>query len=847
MSRAEPVSNVRSTQKERQRSDIAVRVQAWLATDWAAIILLCGLTALVAWYKSSFDMWLARGDNLQYYMPYYNFLGQQLRELNIPGWNPYQFSGTTLAADPQSGWMQFPVMAATVFLDPVPAFKALMTWNVALGVLSTYAFARILGMGKPASLVGAISFGFISLIQFNTACCTIYGNLAPWIPLALLGIELATRTHKRIYLLTGICMAGLALCQMISAWIGQGSYYALIITGSYVLYRTVISPHGEGWTLKRRLLSLLVTGSAVFMSGFALAAASLLPRLDINRYTNLSGGDYDTLGAASGNGWSPPLMFVRLLDPEWTSRRLYIGTVVVMLAVLAPVIARRRYAVPYFTGLTIICLILTLDRTPVHQLFYLLPRFRVLHAHNVSRILGVLYIGPSMLAAASVETLTTMRVRIRTLAIGLIPLLFYAGIELYIRTDNRALPRYVWIWVGLVTLLLVTFLLLRMNRDWRLLKSLRPLIVVLPFVFAFLILIDPLGTEFVESVRGHSNYLVYNSVLNSQSDLEARVRTYTDSEDKQGAGAFLAQARDDQGAPVRYFGYDPAGLRTDDMNGTSYQGQVESPVMRALLVGSRATTIGLQDIQGYNPIQIKRYVDLIQRINGVTLNYHDAWILPSGINSPLLSLLSVDYIIVPSTIPPTDSRPDLSYLRQTYKTVFNNQTVRVLAVPNALPRAWVVHDVRQMPKEEILDALASGSVDPRQTAIVETTAPSLDSVVPNGADNVHFTAYGANSMAMDVNAASDGMLVLSEIYIPGWNAYVDGKKTDVYATDYALRGIALTAGNHHVELRYEPSSLRIGVLISAIASLAAVIVFAFALWTFWRDRRRNRLETGAPS
>ncbi len=844
MSRAEAVPNIRSMPRERPRSEIAATVWSWLATDWAAIVLLCGITALVTWYKSSFDMWLARGDNLQYYMPYYNLLGQQLRDLHIPGWNPYQFSGTTLAADPQSGWMQIPVMAATVFLDPIPAFKVMMTVNVTIGVISTYALGRVLGMGRPASLVGAISFGFITLIQFNTFCCTIYGNLAPWIPVALLGIEIATRTRNRLYFLAGIFVAGLALSQMIAAWIGQGAYYALIITGSYVLYRTVISPQREGLTIKQRLLALGVTAAVLLLITFALGAAALLPRLDINRYTNLAGGNYDALDAASGNGWSLPLLFVRVLDPEWDFRRLYIGTIVVMLALLAPVVARKRFAVPFFTAFSIICLILTLDRTPIHSLFYLLPQFRVLHTHNVSRILGVFYIGPSMLAAASIESLVHMRARSKTLLIALIPLLFYAGIGLYLRANDRMLPGRVWILVGVGTLLLLGLLILRLNHDWPFFKSARHFAVAIPFLFALLILVDPLGMEFIESVRGHSSYPLYDSQLTNQALIEARVQTYTDSADKQGAGGFLAEQEDEQGAPVRYFGYDPAGLRTDDETGSSYQAQVASPVMQALLVGSRATSIGIDDIQGYNPIQIQRYVDLIRQINGVTLNYHDAWILPSGLDSPLLSLLSVDYIVVPSTIPLTDTRPDLSHLRQTHKTVFNNQTVRVLANPNALPRAWIAHNVQQMPKDRILDALVSGSVDPRQTAIIETTAPKFASTPPQGEDQVQFTTYDANHLAMDVNAASDGMLVLSEIYVPGWNAYVDGKKTDVYATDYALRGVALTAGNHHVELRYEPAPLKLGIIISAIAGIAMVIVFALALW-YWRRDRRTR--AGLPS
>lgn len=110
MARAEAVPEVRSTAKAGPRPEVAAVARAWLVTDWAAITILVALTMLVVWNRTSYDMWVSRIDILQAYLPYYSFLGQQLRHLQIPGWNPHQFAGSPFAADPQSGWMQLPVM-----------------------------------------------------------------------------------------------------------------------------------------------------------------------------------------------------------------------------------------------------------------------------------------------------------------------------------------------------------------------------------------------------------------------------------------------------------------------------------------------------------------------------------------------------------------------------------------------------------------------------------------------------------------------------------------------------------------------------------------------------------------
>jgi uncharacterized membrane protein YfhO len=68
-----------------------------------------------------------------------------------------------------------------------------------------------------------------------------------------------------------------------------------------------------------------------------------------------------------------------------------------------------------------------------------------------------------------------------------------------------------------------------------------------------------------------------------------------------------------------------------------------------------------------------------------------------------------------------------------------------------------------------------------------------------------------------VTAAAPALLILSEIYYPAWRAYLDGQPVPVYAVDRALRGVAVPAGEHVVELRYESAPLTIGLVVSALA------------------------------
>ncbi|MDQ3442906.1 MAG: YfhO family protein [Chloroflexota bacterium] len=48
-------------------------------------------------------------------------------------------------------------------------------------------------------------------------------------------------------------------------------------------------------------------------------------------------------------------------------------------------------------------------------------------------------------------------------------------------------------------------------------------------------------------------------------------------------------------------------------------------------------------------------------------------------------------------------------------------------------------------------------------------------------------------------------------------------------TNHALRGVPAPAGEHTIALRYVPESLRIGLWISLLTSITAVIVWAAAI------------------
>ena len=82
---------------------------------------------------------------------------------------------------------------------------------------------------------------------------------------------------------------------------------------------------------------------------------------------------------------------------------------------------------------------------------------------------------------------------------------------------------------------------------------------------------------------------------------------------------------------------------------------------------------------------------------------------------------------------------------------------------------------------------------------------------------------------MDVVTERPGLLVLSEMFYPGWHARVNGKPVEIYKVDGALRGIPAPQGKSRIELDYAPFSIYAGATITALTFLSVLCAW-FLNW-----------------
>ena len=67
-------------------------------------------------------------------------------------------------------------------------------------------------------------------------------------------------------------------------------------------------------------------------------------------------------------------------------------------------------------------------------------------------------------------------------------------------------------------------------------------------------------------------------------------------------------------------------------------------------------------------------------------------------------------------------------------------------------------------------------------------------------------------------------------YKNGWNATIDGKKVDILKVDFALRGLAIRAGKHTIEFKFEPQVVKTGSTISLVSSVGMLLLLVGGIY-----------------
>lgn len=95
-------------------------------------------------------------------------------------------------------------------------------------------------------------------------------------------------------------------------------------------------------------------------------------------------------------------------------------------------------------------------------------------------------------------------------------------------------------------------------------------------------------------------------------------------------------------------------------------------------------------------------------------------------------------------------------------------------------------------------------------------------------DEFYIESWKQDNISGRITVSDDGMLVLSIPNVKGWHIYVDGEPSEIHNANIGFMSVVLTAGEHLIQLKYEPVTFWPGIFISIMASviyLGMIIIY----------------------
>jgi len=765
-------------------------------------------------------------DQVSQFLPWQLFARRWLSAGTLPLWNPYISAGLPFIGNAQSAI--FSPFHLAGYLFPVRLSLTISAiLRLIIACFFTYLFAREIGIGQYGAFLGAVAFSFsgpmIDWLGHPHSAAIV------WLPALLFTTErtLTRKSHSYV-LLCGLVIGTQFLCGH-----PETSFHVMLAWLGYSLYRAVAL---NGWSLTRLIRPLAMLFAAVTM-GILLAAVQLLPFAEALIYSA-------TPAMRARHTAAPPMVRLFLDWREWPA------VVTVFLPRYFGTPLDGSYWYPYtnyieqdmYAGILPLALaigaVLASIRSRAHSLrdqslfFGGLAVFAAGVALRAPLLNGVNFLPLFNLAANG---------RLRLIYVFAVAILAGIGLDQigYPDLPVERWTRRVLISVTLLSLLLIT-------------------VAYLGFVlFRGQVIIS--GWTFIENRWGSDPYLnrpleYYRALVEER--YEKKLALYRPTHIAmynpvlvtlawfalQRFGRRASQAMLPWAAAIITFldlflvgnSFNPTVAPEEMLPTPSVIRflQQDQSVYRVcgtglILYPNIGMVWSLPDVRGYDTVVPNRYMALVNRIEGhYQYHFHSLF---TRADAPLLDLLNVKYLL-------TDQEPG-----EKWELVYKGEgTVRVYRNRNVLPRAFVVYRAEIVENsDKSLERLLDKQFNFREQVILEQPPPnwSEPEQTPATAPEVRFRVYEPNRVILDVRTEADGLLVLTDNYAPGWQAFLDTKPIPIYIADHAFRAVVVPAGQHRVEFVYRPPSFYAGATLSL---LTAISLFAGFIWYTWRRKKPDQ-------
>lgn len=760
-------------------------------------VLTIGFLADVTWlWNDAVVPW----DSKNHFYPMFRFLGEQMSSGAVPLWNPYHFSGHPTAADPQS-LLFSPTMLALAYFAPrasMQLFDAAIMAHLTFGGLGILLLFRRRGWLPLGAILSAAIFilGASASSRLQHTGMILSYSFFPW---ALWALEMALAKRSYLYgFVFGVFAALMAQGR------DQVAYLFCLWLIAALVYEVFRTPHW--FTYLRRRIGLILFMGGVGAILLAIPILLTLQFLGQSNRPNIAFGvaaegslslvNFITLAVPNFFGsldwnydyWGPG--YETITRGDWTDRAinyLFIGTIPTILLVWHGIAGRRLAdpAIRMFAAVLIFTIVYAIGRFS--------PLFEIIFDH----LPGVsLYRRPADATFALQFCLGIVSGYLANQAL-------MHGAPVLSGTSSRNLLLISS--AGLVTALVVAALLFSYKQNH------------LAHSVAALALTTAFGAVAVCALLKISNRTLAMMALIFLGCVELLVRDGASSLNSEPTNIYAPYATL---KPEFKTGLDllQAEIAKSHSNGTYPRVEVlgmNGPWMNASMV------FGFENTVGYNPLRISDY----ERIVGPGDNSGDVSLrhFPAnfrGYSSTLAKMLGLEYVMLDRPLPKLPRH----FPRPIASLIYSTEGMYIYKLRPSIPRAYFAINAKSVDSEAIIDGDAIPDFDHDHEVLIDENSPeklirtySAGVTTTSANSTVAIKTMRANYSVIEVETDQAGLLVLHDIYYPGWRASIDGTPTPIYRANILFRAIEMPKGKHTVRFEYAPFSKE--NLVSALKSL----------------------------
>ncbi len=753
-------------------------------------------------------------DGVTLFVPFFQYTSSQLP--HIPLWDPYIMGGTPYLADMQSQIFS-PFTLPAYILPFWWSWGVIALLKIVVAAMGAYLLGRVMKMGTAGAFLCGVVFGFgLFMVDWIPWPLTSVFPLIPWVLLA------TERLIRRPGVLWASALAALVALQFFGGHPETSVYVVFAILGYFIarmvqrhgkeIVTAVRRGHSRRGTLFRTTRRPVVALVLALVVGTALAAVTIIPFVELLRHSS------DLNVRPRSQVHVPSNDFFAAFLPSYYPgtfkivTAFYAGALPLMLACIALIRPRvERVVAAVVAALTVAVAL------GIQPFFYLAGHIPGLAETYLSRLTIIYLLCLALLAGWGLDDMVRGRLHGRRAVVG------------------------VCIPIGLLAL---PFVIVQSTHATSI-HFLRQALAVPWFAASTALTTDPHAVAITRLAAlivwlTFAGLAVVLLILRFGGTL------------KPGLFAALAIALVVADLFQAGMGYNPAIPQ-------SHAVQPVTPAIRFLQQQVPARYVAVTPYGGFNPFPPDvnlRYglYDLRGYDLPVVSQFGKLW---SSYVAPATDLLPLDTPVVPLSIGTNGLSPDALRVLSLYGVrdvladtrtpplhitglhlVYNGYDARIYANDAVLPRTWLVtrQDVVKNAGQALTRVVAPG-FDPRRSVLTVQRLPGLaerqtGSTTPGTA---HITHYGTEQVSITARARRPAELVLSDTYYPGWKVTVNGRPAQIDPVDYALRGVAVPAGNDRIVFTYDPASFRLGWMIS----LGAALVVAIALVVVLLRRRRR--------